>query len=211
MPRTTRGRVLAVTVIAIAGVIAFLLFRPDKLFADDPVDESVDDAFAVATTVGEPPEATAVPPSPTTVLSPTVSPTTPRSTTSAPATSKSPSTTTTAVEPVAIASGALFGIDHQAVGTATVYRRGNDHILRFEDDTDIQNGPDLHVWFLATDSYQGGIPEDYLYLGLLKGNVGGQNYQLPDEYDPAVHRFVLVWCDRFSVPFTGAALDNHPG
>jgi Electron transfer DM13 len=211
MPRTIRGRVLAAAVIAIVGVIAFLLFRPDKLVADDPIDESLDDAFAVATTTRETSETATALPSPTTVPSSTVASTTPRSTTSSSSTSTVPATSTTASDPVTIARGAIFGIDHRAGGTATVYRRGDDHILRFEDDTDIQNGPDLHVWFLAADNYQGGIPEDYLYLGLLKGNVGGQNYQLPDEYDPAVHRFVLVWCDRFSVPFTGAALDNHSG
>ena len=46
-------------------------------------------------------------------------------------------------------------------------------------------------------------PDD---LGKIKGNVGGQNYALPADFDPAVHRFVLVWCERFSVPFAAAPL-----
>jgi hypothetical protein len=70
----------------------------------------------------------------------------------------------------------------------------------------IQNGPDLYVWLLAADSYDGGTPVDYIDLGTLKGTVGGQNYALPEEFDPAVHRTVLVWCLRFSVPFAAAPL-----
>jgi hypothetical protein len=79
-------------------------------------------------------------------------------------------------------------------------------VLRFEDDTDIQNGPDLYVWLLADTSYESGTPEEYIDLGLLKGTVGGQNYQLPDEFDPETHRAVLIWCLRFAVPFAAASL-----
>ena len=79
-------------------------------------------------------------------------------------------------------------------------------MLRFEDDTDIQNGPDLYVWVLPSDSYEGGIPDQYLDLGTLTGNVGGQNYQLPEGFDPEVHRTVLIWCLRFAVPFAAAPL-----
>jgi hypothetical protein len=103
-------------------------------------------------------------------------------------------------------SGGFFGIDHAAEGTATVYEQDGRFVLRFEDDTDIQNGPDLHVWFLASDEYEGGSPDEFLDLGKIKGNVGGQNYELPAAFDPEVHRFVLIWCLRFRVPFAAAPL-----
>ena len=179
-------------------IVGFLLFRPDKLFIDDTVDESLSDAFGIA-------EASPIDTT-TTTESPT---TTTLGGGEADSTTTSTSTTTTTVPsgPVALTEGGFFGIDHTAEGTATVYELDGQRVLRFEDDTDIQNGPDLHVWFLASDDYdEQSIPDDYLYLGTLKGNVGGQNYELPAEYDPEIHRYVLIWCERFDVPFAAAPL-----
>ncbi|CAN5840845.1 hypothetical protein BH18ACT6_BH18ACT6_17030 [soil metagenome] len=160
-------------------VVGFLLFRPDTLFTDVRVAESLEDAFATSTT----------------------------GTTSA---ADETTATSTASPPVAeivdIVSGAFIGIDHRASGTATIYSQEGRYVLRFEDNTDIQNGPDLYVWLLASDSYDGGIPDEYLDLGRLTGNVGGQNYQLPESFDPEVHRTVLIWCLRFSVAFAAAPL-----
>lgn len=105
-----------------------------------------------------------------------------------------------------MSQGPFSGIDHRAEGTATIYGQDGRYVLRFEDDTDIQNGPDLFVWVLADDAYSSGIPTDYIDLGKLKGNVGGQNYELPTEYDPEIHGAVLIWCERFDVPFATAPL-----
>lgn len=109
-------------------------------------------------------------------------------------------------EPVVVGSGGFYGIDHSAAGTASVYEQDGSYVLRFEDDTDIQNGPDLYVWVLETSEYDGGNPDGFIDLGKLKGNVGGQNYALPAEYEPGTHQLVLVWCKRFSVPFAAAQL-----
>jgi hypothetical protein len=51
------------------------------------------------------------------------------------------------------------------------------------------------------------MPDEYLDLGTLTGNVGSQNYELPELFDPEVHRTVLIWCLRFSVPFAAAPLN----
>ena len=184
--------------IAIA-VVAFLAFRPDKMFIDDAVDESLADAFTTTTAQAAPPETTTS----TTAATETTQPTG-ESTTS---TTQPPTTTTTAPSsPVQVTTGAFYGIDHSAEGTAAVYEQDGSYVLRFEDDTDIQNGPDLYVWVLPSSDYYGGTPPEYLDLGKIKGNVGGQNYALPADFDPDEHRFVLVWCDRFSVPFAAAPL-----
>ena len=180
--------VLGVMIALIAG---FLIFRPDKLFADDPVDESVEEAFAPATSLASP------------TTSPLAAPSSPTST---PATTSAPSTTTSP-SPTPFVTGQFTGIDHRAAGTATVYEEDGKYVLRFEDDTDIQNGPDLYVWVLEGDQYEGGSPTGYMDLGKLKGNVGGQNYDLPAEFDPALHRGVLIWCLRFAVPFAFAPLN----
>lgn len=192
-------------ILAVAGlgvVIAFLAFRPDKLFVDDVVDESLSDAFSVTASDGAS-ETT------TTTLPPTT--TAPTSTEPSETTSTVPETTTTTEEPpsepMAIATGGFFGIDHSAEGTATVYELDGQYVLRFEDDTDIQNGPDLYIYVLPTGSYdKGDALGDFIDLGKIKGNVGGQNYELPETYDPAVHQYVMVWCLRFAVPFAAAPL-----
>jgi len=183
--------------IAIA-VVAFLAFRPDKLFVDDAVDESLAEAFSSTTAQVAPPATSTS----TTAATETTQP--PGETT----TTTQPPTTTTAAQsaPVQVTTGAFYGIDHSAEGTASVYEQDGTYVLRFEDDTDIQNGPDLYVWVLPSDDYEGGTPPGYIDLGKIKGNVGGQNYALPGDFDPNEHRFVLVWCDRFSVPFAAAPL-----
>jgi Electron transfer DM13 len=170
----------------VVALVAFLLFRPDTLFTDVEADESLEDAFV--TTIAEASTTTGAPPATTTTIGPEVS------------------TTEAASSPRQVSVGGFYGIDHSAAGTAAVYEQDGRYVLRFEDDTDIQNGPDLYVWVLASDTYESGTPGEYIDLGTLEGNVGGQNYDLPGEFDPEVHRFVLIWCLRFAVPFAGAPL-----
>ncbi|MFV1969654.1 MAG: DM13 domain-containing protein [Acidimicrobiia bacterium] len=170
----------------VLAVVSFLAFRPDKIFIDDAVDESLSEAFVASTTTTttRPPDSEAAPTTTTTASAPTPDPN----------------------EPAVIASGMFYGIDHSAAGTATIYEQDGSYVLRFEDNTDIQNGPDLYVWVLAEPDFDGSEPSDFIDLGLIKGNVGGQNYQLPPEFDPAIHRSVLIWCLRFSIPFAAAPL-----
>jgi hypothetical protein len=178
-------------------IFGFLAFRPDKLFVDDVVDESLTDAFASSDTTAVPTTAP-VAHATTTVTKPE----TPDVTT----TTEAAPTTTEPQGPIAIGAGAFYGIDHSASGTATIYELDGAQVLRFEDDTDIQNGPDLYVWVLADDEYTSGVPSEYIDLGKIKGNKGGQNYELPAGFDPDVHRLVLIWCKRFDVPFAAAPI-----
>lgn len=181
-------RLYVLSGIAIALLAGFVLFRPDKLFVDDPVDESLAEAFVTSQAVPTPSVAT-VPSAPTSSVS-------------------TDSSTTSSIDtgPTALATGQFAGIDHRAAGTATIYEENGRYILRLEDDTDIQNGPDLYVWIIEGNAYQGGAPGVYIDLGTLKGNVGGQNYELPAEFDPSLHGGVLIWCLRFAVPFAFAPL-----
>lgn len=183
---------------AVAVVAAFLAFRPDKLLVDDVADEALADAFQAGAS-----SATVTTPAPTPATG-TRPPVSPVATTTTIPTTTTTTTTTAEPEPMAVASGSFFGIDHAAEGMATIYSRDGEYVLRFEDDTDIQNGPDLYVWVTADTDWE--TPGEYLDLGKLKGNVGGQNYPLPAGFDPAVHRNVLIWCLRFAVPFAAAEL-----
>jgi len=185
-----RRRWITAGVVTALAVVAFLLFRPDTLFTEVEADDSLEEAFTTTTAAVVEETTTRTPP------------------TSAPTTVIATATTTAPVpaEPTQLSSGQFVGIDHSATGTASVYEQDGRHVLRFEDDTDIQNGPDLYVWVLPATSYEGGNPADYIDLGFLQGTVGGQNYDLPDEFDPEVHRAVLIWCLRFAVPFATAPL-----
>ncbi len=63
------------------------------------------------------------------------------------------------------------------------------------------NGPDLHV-YLSTDK----MASNFMDLGRLKGNIGKQNYQVPDDTDLSKYNNVLIWCKAFSVLFGNAQL-----
>ena len=175
-------------------IVVFLAFRPDKIFVDDAVDESLSDAFVTETTVTTSVAAQAAPTSTLASVTTTIPTETPSTTQPPPS------------APTAVVEGQFFGIDHSAEGTATVYEQDGKYVLRFEDDTNIQNGPDLYVWVLEDDDYVTGTPARYIDLGKIKGNVGGQNYELLPEYNPNIHQFVLIWCLRFSAPFAAAPL-----
>jgi len=181
MMSTTRRWVLVSAVVVVV-VVGFLLFRPDTLFTDVEADETLDEAFATTTTAAVAGTASTTAEKPVTTVA------------------------ETSTEPFQISSGQFIGIDHSAEGTAGVYEQDGRYVLRFEADTNIQNGPDLYVWVLPAGSYEGGAPSDYIDLGTLKGTIGGQNYELPEGFDPQLHRSVLIWCLRFAVPFATAPL-----
>ncbi len=212
-------------VAAVVLLVAFLAFRPDKLFVDDRVDESLQDAFPVVSTVTT--TTTIEPATTTTTMTEHETTTTTEAmtedettttyedmtgeettTTTTEAMTEDESTTSTTAaassEPTVVATGPITSFAHEASGTATIYEQNGAYVLRFEDDTEIFNGPDLYVYLLNKDDYEPNNLGAYLDLGNLKGNVGGQNYELPAEYDPSVHHYALVWCKRFSVPFAGA-------
>jgi Electron transfer DM13 len=46
----------------------------------------------------------------------------------------------------------------------------------------------------------------FVELGKLKGNIGAQNYDVPADLDLAKYRAVTIWCKRFSVNFGTAPL-----
>jgi Electron transfer DM13 len=82
------------------------------------------------------------------------------------------------------------------------------HMLRFTN-FDTSNGPDVHVYMVAADDAKDAATvarAGFVDLGVIKGNVGDQNYILPGDLDIAKYRAVSIWCKRFSVNFGAAAL-----
>jgi len=112
-------------------------------------------------------------------------------------------------EPVVLARGYFIDIDpiHGAEGSATIYELpSGERILRFEDFVS-KNGPDLHI-YLSTEAPVttfAGLGADERHLGALKGNVGSQNYSIPDDIDLSRYRSVVIYCVPFRVVFSTAA------
>ncbi len=111
--------------------------------------------------------------------------------------------------PRALASGEFRGLEHGASGRAILLEIGNERYLRFED-FETSNGPDLRVYLSAapSTSEEGSFDDDYVELGELKGNIGNQNYAVPDSIDLSRFRSAVVWCKRFSAGFAVAPVES---
>jgi hypothetical protein len=48
----------------------------------------------------------------------------------------------------------------------------------------------------------------FLDLGSMKGNVGDQNYDVPESADLHKYQAVTIWCARFNVNFATAPLSS---
>ncbi len=112
--------------------------------------------------------------------------------------------TTSADGASVLLEGTFVGADafHRVSGTARVVDRGGDTVVRLEDDFRSINGPDLHVWLVNGEDARDG----YLDLGPLKGNVGAQNYGVPEGTDLSRYDRVWIWCRPFRVLFGSARL-----
>jgi hypothetical protein len=106
-------------------------------------------------------------------------------------------------------SGRFYSILHPTEGTATIYQMGDGtRVLRFTSFS-TSNGPDVHVYMVAADDAKDAATVQkagFVDLGVIKGNIGDQNYTLGSDLDLAKYRAVSIWCKRFSVNFGAAAL-----
>lgn len=100
---------------------------------------------------------------------------------------------------------------HKGSGDATIWNLGTDgFVLRFED-FNVINGPDLRV-LLTThpDPMSRGDVHaddvDYFELGKLKGNIGNQNYLIPNDLNVDDYHSVVIYCKPFQVVFSVAPL-----
>jgi hypothetical protein len=103
----------------------------------------------------------------------------------------------------------FYRILHPTEGTATIYRTGDGtRVLRLTS-FHTSNGPDVHVYMVASDDAKDVATVQqagFINLGVIKGNIGDQNYILASDLDLSKYRAVSIWCKRFSVNFGAAAL-----
>jgi hypothetical protein len=111
-----------------------------------------------------------------------------------------------------LAAGRFGVIDavHRGEGTAKVVSLPDgQRVLRLDDDFRVTNGPDLYVYLSghpaprsSGDLHAAGEFE----VAALKGNIGGQNYALPQSVDLSRFRSVVIYCKRFTTVFSTAEL-----
>jgi len=108
-----------------------------------------------------------------------------------------------------LVSGKFYSILHPTEGTATIYQMGDGtRVLRLTSFS-TSNGPDVHVYMVAAGDAKDVATvkrAGFIDLGVLKGNLGDQNYKVGSDLDLAKYRAVSIWCKRFSVNFGAAAL-----
>ena len=108
------------------------------------------------------------------------------------------------VQPVLALRGSFTGFDriHTGSGNVNVIQVGDKYIIRFEENFDVANGPDLFVGLGKDGEYIKGTE-----IGKLKGNIGSQNYEVPENINLEDYNEVWIWCRAFSVGFAKAELN----
>ena len=110
--------------------------------------------------------------------------------------------------PHQLLSGQFKGYAHPTEGKASIYRMDSKKILRLTNFR-TSNGPDVHVYLIAApDAKDDETVKNaaFVDLGILKGNIGDQNYDVPDSVDLGKYRAVTIWSKRFNVNFGTAPL-----
>ena len=89
----------------------------------------------------------------------------------------------------------------RAQGTVHIIKIGPHYVVRIEDDFKIGGSPDPIVTF-GNDN-----KADLSFnLGKLKGDLGSQNYDVPDSVDITRYRQVIIYCRSYHVPLGYADL-----
>jgi len=116
-------------------------------------------------------------------------------------------------EPQPLYTGRLEGNAHQTSGRATIYKTTDGKQYLRLTDFSTSNGPDVHVLLARSDdeSLKQEIVKgqlDSVELGLLKGNQGDQNYDLPTSVDSQKYNAAVIYCERFHAVFGVARLEQ---
>ncbi len=94
---------------------------------------------------------------------------------------------------------------HLGSGTATIFRTPDGGLLLRLADFSVTNGPALSVLLSPSFSPQSSQElGDYIDIGALKGNIGNQNYEIPDGTDVDSINSIVIYCVPFHVVFATA-------
>jgi Electron transfer DM13 len=112
--------------------------------------------------------------------------------------------------PKPLAEGIFKAYAHETQGEARIYEVNGKRVLRLTN-FKTSNGPDVRVYLVAAADAKDAATvtnAGFVDLGSMKGNVGDQNYDVPDTVDLKKYQAVTIWCARFNVNFATAPLTN---
>lgn len=99
-----------------------------------------------------------------------------------------------------IATGNFMNGVHPVSGKASWHIAGNSQTLLLSNFSS-DGGPDLKV-YLSKDL----AASSFITLGDLKSTTGNQTYNIPSGASTADYKYILIWCQRFSVLFGSARI-----
>ncbi len=92
--------------------------------------------------------------------------------------------------------GNLMGSSSYTVGGVAQLYDDTGKLVLLLDNFSSSNGPDLRVYLSTTTGNT-----SFVNLGKLKSTTGKQSYEIPAGTDLTEFKFVLIWCQQFSVLF----------
>ncbi len=99
-----------------------------------------------------------------------------------------------------LSKGSFSSNAHATSGNVKLYTQNGTKTLVFENfKTD--NGPDLRVYLSKTTNNA-----DFKTLGALKSTSGNFNYTVDAAINTDTYKYVLIWCEDFSVLFGNGLL-----
>ncbi len=99
-----------------------------------------------------------------------------------------------------LAMGNFINGVHPVSGKAAWHKAGNVQTILLSNFSS-DSGPDLKV-YLSKDL----AASSFITLGDLKSTTGNQTYNIPKDVSTADYKYVLIWCQRFSVLFGSARI-----
>ncbi|HUL17585.1 MAG TPA: DM13 domain-containing protein [Terriglobales bacterium] len=110
-------------------------------------------------------------------------------------------------------TGTFHGKVHKTSGRATVYQEADGRLVLRLTNFKTSNGPDVHVILIAANDASDDAnflksATERVELGMLKGNEGDQNYEIPSGTDLAKFQTVSIYCERFNANFGAAPLQK---
>jgi hypothetical protein len=108
-------------------------------------------------------------------------------------------------------TGTFHGKVHNTSGRATIYQEKDGKLVLRLTRFKTSNGPDVHVILIAVKDADDDANflkngTERVELGVLKGNEGDQNYDIPAGTDLAKFQTVSIYCERFNANFGAAPL-----
>lgn len=108
-----------------------------------------------------------------------------------------------------VAAGALYGIEQEGHGRATLYRLPDGRRAIRLDPFSMTDNTDLVVWAStaqAPKTSAAALHAPHVEIAELKATAGPQNYVVPDDVPDASLRSIVIWCVPVRVAYAAATL-----